>query len=128
MLPSPFARLFGIKSASFANGQYRNQGDKATKKRNSYQKIIICAPSSGGPYLCLLRRNSCAAGAFSLVTAVRFLNGQEAFFIDYSGAKYARFPPKIAAALKALFRVVENGGFINRLRNGHLEKSAVTGI
>ena len=49
-------------------------------------------------------------------------------FIDYSGAKYTRFPPKIAAALKALFRVVENGGFINRLRNGHLEKSAVTGI
>ena len=49
-------------------------------------------------------------------------------FIDYSGAKYARFPPKIAAALKALFRVVENSGFHNRLRNVHLEKSAVTGI
>ena len=32
------------------------------------------------------------------------------------------------AALKALFRVVETGEFFNRLRNGHLEKSAVTGI
>ena len=32
------------------------------------------------PYLCLLRRNFCAAGErSSLVTAVRFLNGQEAF-------------------------------------------------
>jgi hypothetical protein len=30
----------------------------------------------------------------SLVTAVRFLDGQEAFFIDYSGAKYTHFPRK----------------------------------
>ena len=29
---------------------------------------------------------------------------------------------------KSLFRVVENGEFLNRLRNGHLEKSAVTGL
>ena len=41
--------------------------------------------------------------AFSLVTAVPFLDGQEAFFIDYSGSKYTRFPPKIAAAQRALF-------------------------
>jgi len=52
----------------------------------------------------------------------------ESLFIDYSGAKYTRFPPKIAAAQKALFRVVENSKFLNRLRNGHLEKSAVTGL
>jgi hypothetical protein len=35
---------------------------------------------------------------------------------------------KIAAAQKALFRVIENSKFLNRLRNGHLEKSAVTGL
>ena len=64
---------------------------------------------------------------FSLVTAVRFLDGQEVLFIDYSGAKYARFPPKIAAMQKSLFLVVENSKFLNRLRNVHLEKSAVTG-
>ena len=29
---------------------------------------------------------------------------------------------------KSLFRVVENSKFLNRLRNGHLEKSAVTGL
>ena len=29
---------------------------------------------------------------------------------------------------KSLFRVVENGKFLKHLRNGHLEKSAVTGI
>ena len=65
---------------------------------------------------------------FSLVTAVRFSDGQEALSIDYSGAKYTRFPPKIAVAPKALFRVVENSKFLNRLRNGHLEKSAATGL
>jgi len=42
-------------------------------------------------------------GAFSLVTAVRFLNGQGVLSIDYSGSKYARFTPKIAAAQRALF-------------------------
>ena len=62
-----------------------------------------------------------------MVTAVRFLNGQEALFIDYSGAKYVRSALKFAAAQKALFRVVESGKLLNRLRNGHLEKSAVTG-
>ena len=63
----------------------------------------------------------------SLVTAVRSLNGRKSLFIDYSGAKYTHFPPKIAAAQKALFRVVENGKHLNRLRNGYLEKSAVMG-
>ena len=29
---------------------------------------------------------------------------------------------------KSLFRVVENSKFLNRLRNVHLEKSAVTGL
>ena len=48
--------------------------------------------------------------------------------IDYSGAKYTRFPQKIAATLKSLLREVENGKFLKRLRNVHLEKSAVTGL
>ena len=42
MLPSPFARLFGMVSAPFDNEQYRNQGNKATRKPNCYQKVIIC--------------------------------------------------------------------------------------
>ena len=67
-------------------------------------------------------------GRSSLVTAVRFLNGQEALSIVYSGAKYVRSALKIALTWKSLFRVVENGKFLNRLRNGHLEKSAVTGV
>ena len=46
---------------------------------------------------------SALPGAFSLVAAVRFLNGQEALSIVYSGAKYTRFPPKIAVAQNPLF-------------------------
>ena len=42
ILPSPFARLFGMVSAPFDNEQYRNQGNKATGKPNCYQKVIIC--------------------------------------------------------------------------------------
>ena len=95
MFPSPFARLFGIKSAPFDNEQYRNQGNKATEKRNRYQKVIIC-PSEPR---CLIF-DYCGAifalpGAFSLVTAVRFLNGRKFLFIDYSGAKCVRPAPSV---------------------------------
>ena len=62
MLPSPFARRFGMVSAPFDNEQYRKQGDKATEKRNRYQKVIICPIGAVPPYLWLLRRNVCAAG------------------------------------------------------------------
>ena len=50
----------------FRNEQYRNQGNKATEKRNSYQKVIICAPSSGG---------------LSLPIAAQFLRCQKAFLL-----------------------------------------------
>ena len=42
-------------------------------------------------------------GDASLVTAVRFLNGQEALSIVYSGAKYVRSALKIAAAQNHFF-------------------------
>ena len=128
MFPSPFARRFGMVSASFANEQYRNQGNKATEKRNCYQKVIIC-PSEPRRLIFVY-----GDAIFALPGDVLFGYSGAIFersrspFIDYSGAKYARFPPKIAAALKALFRVVENSGFLNRLRNVHLEKTAVAGV
>ena len=40
-VPLPVCSSFGIKSAPFDNEQYRNQGNKATEKRNRYQKVII---------------------------------------------------------------------------------------
>ena len=112
----------------FRNEQYRNQGDKATGKPNCYQKVIICPSEPRRLIFDYCGAIFALPEAFSLVTAVRFLNGQEALSIDYSGAKYVRSALKIAAAQKALFRVVENSGFLNRLRNVHLEKSAVAGV
>ena len=78
-------------------------------KPHYYQKVIIC-PSEprrlifvyGGAIFAL-------PGAFSLVTAVRFLNGRKSLFIDYSGAKYA------CLALPVLRDVITSISF----RNGH---------
>ena len=75
MLPSPFARLFGMVSASFANEQYRNQGDKATRKSNCYQKVIICTSEPR-------RLIFVYGGAISALP--------EAFFFGYSGAIFER--------------------------------------
>ena len=75
MFPSPFARLFGMVSAPFDNEQYRNQGDKATEKRNRYQKVIICTSEP--------RRL-----IFVYCGAIFAL--PEAFFFGYSGAIFVR--------------------------------------
>ena len=75
MFPSPFARLFGMISAPFANEQYRNQGNKATEKPNCYQKVIICTSEP--------RRL-----IFAYCGAIFAL--PEAFFFGYSGAIFER--------------------------------------
>ena len=75
MFPSPFARRFGMVSAPFDNEQYRNQGDKATEKRNRYQKVIICTSEPRR-----LIFDYCGA-IFAL---------PEAFFFGYSGAIFER--------------------------------------
>ena len=98
MFPSPFARLFGMVSAPFDNEQYRNQGNKATEKRNRYQKVINCARSRAAFSLSIAVQFLRCRRRSSLVTAVRFLNGQEALSIVYSGAKYVRSALKIVAA------------------------------
>ena len=128
IFPSPFARLFGIKSTPFGNEQYRNQEGKAIQRRNSYQKVINC-PSEPRRLI------------FVYGDAIFAL--PEAFFFGYSGAIFERSRSpfhclqrrKICTicaenrrCTKSLFRVVENGKFLKRLRNGHLEKSAATGI
>ena len=103
MFPSPFARRFGMVSAPFDNEQYRNQGNKATEKRICYQKVIICTSEPRR-----LIFDYCGA-IFALPEAFFFgysgaiFERPRSLFIDYSGAKYTRFPPKIAAAQRALF-------------------------
>ena len=80
------------------------------------------------PYLCLWRRNFCAAGGVLFSYSGAIFERSRSLSIDYSGAKYVRSALKIALTWKSLFRVVENGKFLNQLLNGHLEKSAVTGV
>ena len=71
------------------NGKpYRKQQRKATEKRNRYQKVIICTSAPRRLIFAYCGANLALPETFSLVTAVRFLNGQEALSIDYSGAKY----------------------------------------
>ena len=75
MLPSPFARLFGMVSAPFDNEQYRKQGDKATEKRNCYQKVIICPSEPHCPI-------------FAYCGAILALPGRSLF--GYNGAIFER--------------------------------------
>ena len=74
-VPFPFARLFGMVSAPFDNEQYRKKGDKATRKSNCYQKVIICTSEPRR-----LIFDYCGA-IFAL---------PEAFFFGYSGAIFER--------------------------------------
>ena len=74
MFPSPFARRFGMVSAPFRNEQYRNQGNKATEKWNRYQKVIICPSEPRRLIFDYCGAIFALPEAFSLVTAVRFLN------------------------------------------------------
>jgi len=62
-------------SAPFDNEQYRKQGDKATEKRNRYQKVIIC-PSEPRRLI------------FDYCGAIFAL--PEAFFFGYSDAIFER--------------------------------------
>ena len=110
MFPSPFARLFGMVSAPFAtNNTVTNRG-KLSKGGTVIRKLSF-ALRPRCPIFVYGGAISALPGAFSLVTAVRFLDGRKAFFIDYSGAKYARSVPKIDLTWKSLFWVIENGGF-----------------
>jgi len=90
-------------SAPFDNEQYRSQEGKATRKRNSYQKVIICTSEPRR-----LIFDYCGA-IFALLEAFFFgysgtiFERPRSLSIDYSGAKYTRFPPKIAAMQKSLF-------------------------
>ena len=128
MFPSPFARLFGMVSAPFAtNNTVTNRG-KLSKGGTVIRKLSI-APWS------LAALSLSIAAQFLRCRRRRFFGYSGAIFerprslsIDYSGAKYVRSALKIALTWKSLFRVVENGKFLNRLLNGHLEKSAVTGV
>ena len=102
-IPMRKSRKINPYISPFRNEQYRNQGNKATRKSNCYQKVIICPSEPCRLIFVYGGAISALPGTFSLVTAVRFSNGQEALSIDYSGAKYTRSVPQIALTWKSLF-------------------------
>ena len=73
-VPFPVCSSLWHKISPFRNEQYRNQGNKATGKPNCYQKVIICTSEPRRLIFAYCGAISALPGAFSLVTAVRFLN------------------------------------------------------
>ena len=61
-----YAAGVGKTYAMLQAAHQANQGNKAIGKPNCYQKVIICSIGVTLPYLCLLRRNFCAAGGVLL--------------------------------------------------------------
>jgi len=90
-------------SAPFATNNTVIKGTKLPKSRTVIRKLSFAPRSHAALSLTIAAQFLRCRGRSSLVTAVRFSNGQEALSIDYSGAKYVRSALKIAAAQKALF-------------------------
>ena len=61
MFPSPFARLFGMVSAPFATNNTVAKREKLPENGTVIRKLSF-ALGTVPPYLCLWRRNFCAAG------------------------------------------------------------------
>jgi len=73
-------------SAPFDNEQYRSKEGKATRKRNSYQKVIICA---GCPIFVYGDAIFALPGTFFFGYSGAIFERPRSLFIDYSGSKYA---------------------------------------
>ena len=127
MLPSPFARRFGMVSAPFATNNTVTKREKPPKNGTVIRKLSF-ALRPRCPIFVYCGAIFALPEAFFFGYSGAIFERSRSLSIDYSGAKYVRSALKIATAQRALFRVVENGEFLNRLRNGHLEKSAATGL
>ena len=77
-----YAAGVGKTYAMLQAAHQANQGNKAIGKPNCYQKVIICPSEPRRLIFDYCGAISALPGAFSLVTAVRFLNGRKSLFID----------------------------------------------
>ena len=78
MFPSPFARLFGMVSAPFATNNTVTKGTKLPESRTVIRKLSFAPRSRAALSLTIAAQFLRCRRRSSLVTAVRFLNGQEA--------------------------------------------------
>ena len=74
-VPLAVCSSFRHKISPFRNEQYRNQEDKAIQRWNCYQKVIICPSEPRRLIFDYCGANLALPETFSLVTAVRFLDG-----------------------------------------------------
>ena len=128
IFPSPFARLFGRVSTSFVTANYTVNGRGKLSKGGTVIRKLSFVLSHAALSLSMAMQFLRRRGTLFFVYSGAIFERSRSLSIDYSGAKYVRSALKIALTWKSLFRVVENGKFLNRLLNGHLEKSAVTGV
>ena len=77
IFPSPFARRFGMVSAPFATNNTVTKGTKLPKNGIVIRKLSFALFEPRLRIFVYGGAISALPGAFSLVTAVRFLNGQE---------------------------------------------------
>jgi len=75
MFPSPFARLFGMVSAPFATNNTVTKGTKLPENGIVIRKLSFAPRSRAALIFAYCGAISALPGAFSLVSAVRFLNG-----------------------------------------------------
>ena len=73
-VPFPVCSSLWHGISPFRNEQYRNQGNKAIRKSNCYQKVIICTSEPRRLIFDYCGAIFALPEAFSLVTAVRFLD------------------------------------------------------
>ena len=111
MLPSPFARRFGMISAPFATNNTVTKGTKLPKSRTVIRKLSFAPRSRAAVSLSMAAQFLRCRRRSSLVTAVRFSNGQEALSIVYSGAKYVRSALKIALLGNHFFGWLKTANF-----------------
>ena len=104
------------------------KGTKLSENRTVIKKLSFAPRSRAALSLTIAAQFLRCRGTFFFSYSGAIFERPRSLSIDYSGAKYVRSALKIAAAQKSLFRIVENSKFLKRLRNGHLEKYAVTGI
>jgi len=90
-------------SAPFATNNTVTKGTKLPKNGIVIRKLSFAPRSCAALSLTIATQFLRCRRRSSLVTAVRFLDGQEVLSIDYSGAKYVRSALKIAAMQKSLF-------------------------
>ena len=103
MFPSPFARLFGMVSAPFATNNTVTKGTKLPKNGTVIRKLSFAPQGAAPPYLCLLRRNFCAAGGVLLwLQRCDFRTAEKPFLLT-TAAQNMRFPAENRRYAKSLF-------------------------